>query len=452
MRQRARQARNYVFGEGLGPLLVRAVAGSSVVQVAGMLVTFAVGVLLARGLGVEGYGYYGIAMAVVALASVPGEYGLAKLVTREVAAASAHDDWPRMFGVLRWADRVALWIAAIIAIAMAILALLGVARPSSPVVFAILVGAPVVPLIALARIRGAALQGLHYLVLGQIPFNLVRPLLFALLLAALFYRWPEAGAAEAMALNTLTAAAALALAAYWLRSRMPAVRPAELVEAGRRWLASCIPMALADGMRILYLQLAILLLGLIASAAEVGLFRIAASTIVMVAVPVTLMNRVIAPVLAKLYAQGDFSRLQHLCTRSAQAMAAAVLALTLPIVLWGSPLLAFIFGDEYAPAYTALVLLCAGQLVNAGFGANANLLTMTGFEKRVTRAMLIALGVNLVLAATLIPPLGNVGAAAALVGSMVCWNLLTWLDARRFVGIQTSLVPSRRDAFPPQAG
>ena len=77
------------FPGGLRAFLVRAVAGASAVHLVGMLFAFLVGVQLARGLGVEGYGQYGIAMAAIALASIPGEFGLSRLVTREVASSSA---------------------------------------------------------------------------------------------------------------------------------------------------------------------------------------------------------------------------------------------------------------------------------------------------------------------------------------------------------------------------
>ena len=451
MRSRISGALSYFLGEGLGPFLVRAVAGSSAVQAAGMLVTFLVGVQLARGLGVEGYGYYGIAMAVITIAGVPGEYGIPKLVTREVAAASASDDRPRMFGVLRFADR-ATWVLAALALLTAVLlAFFLSAERSSIVITAILLGLPIVPLAAFARSRGGALQGLHHVVLGQIPFNLVRPLLMALLLLGLFTWNPGAGAPEAMALNVATAAAALVLSELWLRSRLPAERPARLTQASRQWLASCVPLTLARAIGVLHGQTIILVLGILATSADVGLFRIALSTMAVVGLPVMLMNQVVAPVLAKLYAEGDQGRLRKVCTRASQAMTAAVMALTLPLVLWGRPLIRAIFGEDYVPAYAALLLMCAAQIVSAAFGPNATLLTMTHHERRVTRAMTLGLLVNVALVAALAPMWGVTGAALAGVGGALFWNSMAWFDAKRLLDIDTSLFPRPSAAFPPRA-
>ena len=68
---------------------------------------------------------------------------------------------------------------------------------------------------------------------------------------------------------------------------------------------------------------------------------------------------------------------------------------------------------------------------------------MTGHEHRVTRAMFWGLLVSVVLTLALVPLWAEVGAAMATVGSLVVWNILTWLDARRLVGIETSIAPDR---------
>jgi O-antigen/teichoic acid export membrane protein len=100
-----------------------------------------------------------------------------------------------------------------------------------------------------------------------------------------------------------------------------------------------------------------------------------------------------------------------------------------------------VFGQEFAPAYGALMIMAVGQLVSAAFGPNATLLNMSGQEKRVTRAMLVALIVNAALILLLVPSMGNVGAAWATSIALVTWNFLAWWDCRRFVGFDTSVLP-----------
>lgn len=413
------------------------------VRIAAMLASFAVGVQLARLLGVEGYGYYGIALAIVTIAAVPGEMGLPRLVTREVAAGSARNDSPHLFGVLRWADRTAIWLTGAITLLVVAGALAIAAMRPSGVALAVLLGAPLIPLLTLARIRGGALQGLHHIVRGQIPANLVRPILLSVMLFAAYLLGVQLGAPAAMAMNSLTALAAFVLADLWLRQRLPASEPPELVRSGRKWLASSIPMALTDGMRTLQLELSVLLLGLLTAAATVGLFRIAAVTAVMAAAPLVVVNHVAFPVVAKLHAEGEQQQLQRVVTALAWTQFVGVLLLSLPLFLAARPLLGFVFGQDYAPAADALVILAAGQVVNGAFGPNVALLNMTHHERRVTRAMAIALVVNVVGVVVLGTIWGIVGAAAAFTAGLLCWNVLTWIDAKRLLQIDTSILSRR---------
>jgi O-antigen/teichoic acid export membrane protein len=431
------------FPGGLRPFLMRAVAGSGAVHLAGMLFTFLVGVQLARGLGVQGYGQYGIALAAISLASIPTEFGTPKLLTREVASSAARNDVPGLFGVLRWADRTALLLSLAAALLLAAGGFLFAIEESSAIAWAILFGAPMIPLVALARNRGAALQGLHHVIRGQVPFILIRPIAFSLLLFLTFALVPGAGAPQAMALNAVTAALAMVLGQLWLSRRLPP-RPAAIgTGSSRAWMKSALSMALADGMRLGHFHVATLLLGLLASASDVGLFRIATSIAAVIGLPMLLMNTIVSPIVTRLHAESDQRRLQRLCTASARATTLGIAMLTLPFLFWGEGLIGAVFGGGFAPANTALLIVAAGLVVDAAFGHNASLLMMTGHEHRVTRAMFWGLLVSVVLTLALVPLWAEVGAAMATVGSLVVWNILTWLDARRLIGIETSIAPDR---------
>lgn len=414
-------------------------AGSSAVQLAGMVLAFLVGVQLARGLGVEAYGQYGIAMAVVTLASIPGEFGLPRLVTREVAAAASRKDFPGLFGVLRWSDRLIGRVGITVALITAAAAYLLLQRSSPEVAGAILWGAALVPLVAWLKVRGGALQGLHHVVLGQVPAVVVRPALFSLLLFALFQFLPRAGAPEAMLLNLVTAAAALALTAFWLRSRLPADRPAVLREDGRRWLASGAALGVTGGVTILQSQLLVFLLALFETDAEVGLFRIALSIMTVIAAPIAVVATVVSPLLASLHSQGDLARLKRLAKASARFQSAGVLLIAAPFLLAAEPIISAVFGPEYGAAAGATRILAISQVVSAVFGVNATLLNMTGEDRKVTRAICIALVANMAAAAVLIPWLGGAGAAWSFIVGVLVLNVMAWIDARRTAGVNTFL-------------
>lgn len=439
VRASVRRATAYLTNkEGLGPLLIRAMAGSGIVRAATILASFAVGVLLARRLGVQGYGYYGVALAVLTIAGIPGELGVPRLVTREVAASEKRNDLAYLFGVLEWANVTVTRVSAVTMLAVAAAAVvLEFTRPS-PLDLALLLGAPTIPLMAVARLRGGTLQGLHHIVRGQIPANLIRPLLLSLLLILGWGFGTTLSAGSAMGLTSLSAAGAAGLAHIWLKQRLPKFRPVEPLRGGRRWLGSSITMALSEAMLTLQGESSVLALGMLSGASASGLFRISNATAAAMANFGVMIAYVSAPVIARLYTSGDHVRLQKLVTAAARAMLAGVALLSLPLLIFSRPLLALVYGETYAPAANVLRILILAQIINAAFGPTGLLLIMTGHERRGTRALIIAFIVNLVALAILSPIWGSIGAAVSLLLATLTWNAILWLDARRLLAIETS--------------
>jgi O-antigen/teichoic acid export membrane protein len=246
--------------------------------------------------------------------------------------------------------------------------------------------------------------------------------------------------AAAMALNSVVAAIVFMVAHSLLNHRLPAARTPELVRGGRRWIAASIPMALTDGMRVVQSELSVILLGLLTTPTDVGLFRIAIVTSFAAATPVAVINQVAFPVIAKLYAERDVVRLQIAVTRLAQAQLAGVLILCAPLVLAPEPLVNLVFGAQFVPAANTLRILCIAQVVTAALGTNVALLNMSHHERRVTRAMAIALVLNFSGVAVLGSLWGRAGAAIGVGSALICWNIITWVDARRLLGINTAIL------------
>lgn len=434
------RVRRYLSGSSLGPMLVKTVTGSAGLRIAGMGFGFLVGVQLARGLGAEGYGIYGVAMSIIALLTVPTEFGLPQLLTREVAVAKVKRDWGRMKGILRWSSWVSLLISAVIGVGVVAWLLLSGQGLGSPLGMTLLAGVLMVPVVAQLSMRSAALRGLQLIVRGQVPDVLLRPMFYsALLFLASLWVVPMTPAL-AMALGVLSAAIALLVALYMLRLSMPeeAVSAVAAVDA-REWWSSALPMAMTEGMRLLQSHLLILLLGAMVAMAEVGLYRVATSVMLLVAMPIALFNVVSMPVIARLHAGGERQRLARMLSLVSAGMTAGVLVLSLPFLLAGEWLLVTVFGPDFGGAHGVLVILCLGVAINAMFGANAALLNMAGHQSRVTRAALFALILLVVSAPPLIVGFGIVGAAVSSVISLATWNALMWRDCVTLLSHDTSL-------------
>lgn len=433
--------RRYLAGTGLGPTLVKAVTGSAGLRIAGMGFGFLVGVQLARGLGAEGYGIYGVAMSIIALLTVPTEFGLPQLLTREVAVAKVERDWGRMKGILRWSSRVSLLLSAVIGVGVVAWLLLSGRRLNSPLGMTLLAGVLMVPVVAQLSIRAAVLRGLQLIVRGQLPDVMLRPMFYSalLLLAALWFT--PMTPAVAMALGVLSAALALLVAQLMLRGQMPVeVMAAVPVQEAGAWLNSTLPMAMTEGLRLLQSHLLILVIGVMATAADVGVYRVAASVGLVLALPAGLFAAVGAPVIARLHAAGDRARLQRLLGWVALGMTVGALVLTLPFILGGESLFARMFGPEFAASAPVLLVIATGQVASSLFGANAALLNMTGHQGAVTKASTLSLLLLLFIAVPLIHFHGVMGAAIANAVALFMWKVILWNFARQRTSLRSTVL------------
>jgi O-antigen/teichoic acid export membrane protein len=442
MSRRAR-LRGFVRGEGLGARLVRASLGSAGLRLAATVLSFLVGVLLARALGPSGYGVYALVVSTTALLTVPTEFGLPSLVTREVASAHVQADWGRMRGILRWANTV-VGVASLLVLGVVASYLLFRPDATEDGSFAdtLIWGVLLVPLVALGNLRGGALRGLQLVVRGQLPELLLRPGLLVLLLAgSTWLAGSSLDASDAMALNVLAAAGAFVIGAVLLSKAIPQdCRRAKSVTSPRAWTSSALPLALTEGMRYMQVHLLVLLVGIVATDGDVGLFRVAAQTAILVALPVSILNLVVAPFISRLHAQDDHERLQRVVGSAAAAMFLGALAIFVPLAILGRVLLGTFFGVEFEASYQALVILGVGQVTSASLGPNATLLNMTNHEGAVARAFALSLAITAVLSVVLIPKLSIEGAAMASTAGLLAWNFALWRYARRKAGIETSIV------------
>src|SRR5699024_6674444 len=112
----------------------------------------------------------------------------------------------------------------------------------------------------------------------------------------------------------------------------------------RQWLKAVLPFALISGMTMLNQQIDIIMIGIFKTAADVGVYRVAARGAILVALGVTAINAVTGPYFARFYKQRDFKQLQKLATMSARVNFLTALPATIIFILFGTPIIAFVFG------------------------------------------------------------------------------------------------------------
>jgi len=429
-----------MFQDGsLKTQLLRGSVGSIAVKTISAFLGMLLAVVFARALGPAGYGVYSFAFALVSLMAIPSQLGLPQLVIRETAKAQAHEHWGLLRGLWRWST-LAVWCFSIIVAVLAFIFIRAFGGQIDDVQHkTILVGLLLVPLVALGNLRGSALKGLRYVIIGQLPESIIRPSILLLMVCGIWLFGSHVSSVQAMGMHIIAAAVAFSAGAIMLwYARPPALttRPKPEYQS-RLWLLSALPLAMISGLHVINNQTDIIMLGVLRTPEETGIYKVVVSAGALVIFGLQSINMVVAPYFARLYSQGDLERLQKIVALSSRAILFLALPPVIIFVLFGKYLLSFLFGETYEAGEAALIILGLGQFVNASFGSVGVLLNMTGHERDSLKAVIIAAVANVLLNLTLIPLFGIVGAAIATAITLFIWNLIMWRLVYKRIGLNT---------------
>jgi O-antigen/teichoic acid export membrane protein len=420
--------------------LVRGAGGLLGLRIAFSSLAFAGTVVLARLLGQVGYGFYSYAWAWTVLITVPAVLGMDQLLVRDVAACHAKSEWGRLRGLLRKATLAVFLTSTSLAVVTGTAAWLILrGRISAGLLPTFCVALTLVPLVALTRVRQAAMQGLHRVALGSLPEQLIQPavLLAFLSLLYLFHDHRLTGPL-AMSLNALSAAIAFAVGAILLYRILPrSVKTAAPVVQDLALARSALPILAVAGVSVLFGQADTLILGALKGAASVGIYTVAHKGAESVSYPLAVQNAAFASTIASLYATGERERLQRLVTRLTRWTLLASAPVALGLIVLGRWFL-YLYGPQFSGARLTLAILSAAQLFDVAIGSVGILLVMTGHERDAAIATAAGALANIALTFLLVPRWGSEGAAVAYGIGMILWNLMAAVALNRRTGIDSS--------------
>lgn len=429
-----------ITGKGLKSELIRSGIGSLTIKFLFIVFNFGTSVALARALGADGYGIYSYAIAIIFLLSVIAKFGLHNLIVRETAKYLAKKSWGYIQGVWRWSVTFSAILTIITLIGAGLYILVQKNSFSLQQREIMIYGMALLPVMAMNSLFSGALRGLNRIIAGQMQEQVLLPGFFLLLIfiGILFYPEKELSPSLAIELRVIAALLAFGIGIWLLWYYTPkAIRSAKPYYKGREWLASAIPFAFNNILTMINARIGIILLGIFMLPADVGIYRVAFQSAVLVVISLQAVNMVVAPQFARLYTLGEKARLQQLVTASATIVLLFTLPVALVFLLFGRQILLIVFGAEYIPAYTALFIMVLGQLVNASMGSVQFLLNMTGYEKDTARSLLIAVTSSILLNLILIPVWGVNGAALTTTLSLILWNVLLWRIVRKRLQINS---------------
>ena len=429
----------------------RLVAGGSWVF-AGKIVTattnLLVGSLLARLLTTEEFRDYGLAFSVVTAGSMIALLGLQHAIVRLVAESLGLERPGRARAAVRLAFR---WVSLGIVLASAFLWLGGWAwlaqdvwrsRALAGALAAITVWLGVS---GLQVLTSETFRGFKDLRLASTFGGVITGVLFAAVLAGLlaFGRpvtleraiWVGAGA------GAVSVACALVVLGRTL-ARLPRAEPI----AAREVLSISMPMWGSGVAAFVLGQSALWIIGAYLPEAEGALYFAALRVVTLVSTPLILVNLVVPPFVAELYAAGQLERLQRVLRATATLAGIPGFAVLIVFVLFGAFVLQQVYTPAYREAAPVLAWLSLGYLVNVWTGSCGVTLAMTGHQSTLMSSTVVSGLLSVAGTFLVVQRFGITGVAVVVCAMVVLQNVWQWLAARYHTGLWThATIPSVRD-------
>lgn len=425
----------------LGRFLVGGTAWGAGGLAAAVLLAFGVNALAARLFTEADFGAFLLMVSLAQAASVITEAGQPGLIVREVAGRLASDS----AAASRYAVRALVLVIAFGLSAVVVLALVG--APFAEAVFrdpAITAVFPLLGVLIMARgaerTVGDVFRGQHDIPKAILFGSVWSQLVGAATLAGILITVGTVTGFIGTGAYGLAALTVLPVGLWLLRTR---IDPVGIPRDGYgEHLREGWPLVGHRALSMVVQQSPLWIVAATAGAIDSAPFGLAMRIVTMVAVPLTVVNHVVPPVIARLLTDGDDDTLERAIRNTATLAASGALLVVGIFVFFGEPIVRIAFGTEYAEATASiLVILALGQLTAVWAGSCGVLLLQLG-RQRTLRTIAGVTALVEVVAAVIAA--GTVGATAVAVVAAVCLagqNIAMVIVVKRVSGLRTDASP-----------
>jgi len=186
--------------------------------------------------------------------------------------------------------------------------------------------------------------------------------------------------------------------------------------------------------RTILAQLDLLIVGMLAASRDVAQYAAPFRLGLLVGLPLIAFNQVVPALLAGWFAQGKLQRIERVMRGTAGIALFGSLALGIGFVLFGKAALGTFFGDEYRGAYSILLVLSLGQILQTATGSCGFALMMTGHSRAYAQILGVSAVVTIGADVLFYDLWGLDGLAIATAGTLVLQNTVQAIAVKRLAG------------------
>ncbi len=392
----------------------------------GKLLAFGTQPVLARLLGAQYYGFYTAGVALINGLQILSRFGMENGVVRYVAHYREHKDAARVRGTIVMALLLPIILSLILSVVLffgaGFIANSGWLKENGANMVSVLRGfAFVLPFFVFMTMTAWTTQGFQTVTYAAYIQQLIRPGLFLLFVGVCYVLGAKIyGVIAAYAFSMLLAGI---VGIYYLRKLFPDLfnRRAQTRFELKSLFGVSIPMSITQGAQYLNNFSAILILGVFAAGAPVGIFNAAARTATFLTVVRFAFSGIFSPIISSLHARQDTEEMGRLYKDVSRWIFTGAFALFLVIVVFGPEVLG-IFGEAFGAGVTALVIVSIAQLYSSSVGPAPRMLAMTENQNYAMIATSVAAATGVIVSFILIPRFDVLGAAIGMATAIIVEN------------------------------
>jgi len=443
----------YLTGSVLGRRLLTGSSWAFGGKIAGAAIGLFTNGLLARMLSPSEFGAYFLALSIISLSAIVGSLGLTKTVIRFVAESMSLDRLRKA----RKAVCVVLGLGALGSLGISLTYWLVVGDLVSEYLFhsSVLVAltglmAGWMALSVMQEIMAETFRGFHDirmatllggLATGGSSGGVVMRMILLVCLALIWLGNGETDLKTIMVVGLGSGSVSALLGAWLLREKLSSLgtRGPDASVSPTEVLRDAIPILAISLTTYVLLSADIWILGALGSQQEVAVYAATSRLVALLAMPLLVINLVVPPIVAEMYAQGETAKLEQTLRAFSTLAAAPALLVLLVFMFFAGPILGLVYGDYYRSGAVVLVLLSVAKMVAVWSGSCGTVLQFTGHQTSMLRVSILTSLFFIVGALLVVQGYGPVGVASVAATTTVLQNVVLVVVTRKKTGMWTHL-------------
>jgi len=393
--------------------LVRGASFVFLCRSAGAVLVFVTQIFMARWMGAEQLGPYVFAFSSCLLLATVAGLGMPTAAIAIIGYALNANRSDLIRGFIRRSGQIMVSVGILLAVVGCAVTLLSDQVVPVERQAAMLFAFVTIPVFCFSSSRAGVALGLSWIAMSTAPNTVFRPLLFLGLMTAVWFMSGSLTAEIAMQLQLL--AVAVMTAGQWLLLRRGLNKhfpDRTMAFETPVWIRTALPLLIITLFTNFFLELNVVVAGMSLPTNELAIFNAGFRVAALIAFGIAAVDTIMMPSVSKLHAASETDALQRIVSNAAKLRLWGAVAVSVPLFFFGEFLLS-LFGEEFVPGFSALLILTGAQLISAAFGPAARLLSVTGYQDHCLGVSAVSLVAIIILQPLCIGLWGINGAAVA---------------------------------------